>query len=437
MSTSASSGISTRRLSKRAPELNIDELYKERKQEILEYHEKTDTLKGGLHATRSFDATYWQNRTAVAQSLVRQTVLNRKISIAKLANETHLSRKESTEVFEQTEDAQSSRELEQAQLMDQRLCERQSERLAKPGFASAVERAWVKFYTSSTLGLGIKAFAAGDRKASDQSKFRKELEEVSDQMHPDPKRKGYWWCPITRSYHPSSAMKAAHLYPWKSGQDAMIAIFGEDGNDELFSARNGLLLSTSAETYLDNGAIALVPAIDDESSSEQIEQWNTASVKEYKLRILRPKEKGMDESCNYSSDLTWKELDNQPVAFRSEYRPRARYLYYAYCVALLRLAYNVEKRPVALKSSLGKKYWGTTGEYLKKSMIRGFVDAVGHEFDDLMEDSLSDDEDESDPTILASANAQILRSHAEQDTELPVLSTVEDDEEESETTAEE
>ena len=379
---------------------------------------------------------YWQNRTAVAESLVRQTVLNRKISIAKLANETHLSHKESTEVFEQTEDAQRSLELEQAQLMDQKLCERQLERLTKLGFTSAVERAWVKFYTSSSLGLGIKAFAAGDRKSSDQSKFRKELKEVSNQMHSDPRRKGWWWCPITRSYHDSLTMKATHLYPWKSGQDAMIAIFGEDANKELFSARNGLLLSATAEFYLDNGAIALVPAIDDGSSSDQIEQWNTASVKEYKIRILRPKETGMDGCCSYVSDLTWKELDNQPVTFRSEYRPRARYFYYAYCVALLRLAYNVEKRPIALKTSLGEKHWGSTGKYLNKSMIRAFVDAVSHEFDDLMEDSLSDDEDEPDPTILASANAQILRFHAEQDTELRVLSTVEDDEEELETTEE-
>ena len=357
-------------------------------------------------------------------------MLNRKISIAELADETHMSYKESTGAFEQTEDAQSSRELEKAQFMDQKLCEKQSEQLAKPGSASAMEHAWVKFYTSSTLGLGVKILAAGDRATSDQTKFRKELEEVSKQMHPEPVRKGYWWCPITSSYHSSLAMVATHLYPWKSGQDAMIAIFGEEATGELFSARNGLLLSTSAANYLDNGAIALVPAIDNESSSEQIEEWNAASVKEYKIRILRPREKGMDELCAYSSDLTWKELENQPVTFRSEYRPRARYLYYAYCVALLRLAYNVEKKPVALKTSLGKKYWGSTGRYLKGSMIRGFVDAVGHEFDELIEDLLSDDEDEPDPTILASANAQILRSYAEHNTERRILSTVEDDEEE-------
>ena len=123
---------------------------------------------------------------------MRQIVLNRKISIAELANETHLSHNESTEVFEQTEDAQRSRELEQAQRMDQKICERQLERLAKPGFASALEPAWVKVYTSSTLGLGIESLAAEDREISDQTKFRKRLEEVSEQMHPDPVRKGYW-----------------------------------------------------------------------------------------------------------------------------------------------------------------------------------------------------------------------------------------------------
>ena len=368
---------------------------------------------------------YWQNRTAVAESLVYQTVLKRKISIAELANTTHLSHKESIEIFEQTEDARTSQELEQAQRMDQQLCQRQSERLARPGIASAMERAWVEFYTSSTLGLGSRSFAARNR-----TKSRRELEEVSKQMHPVPVKKGYWWCPITSSYHSSSAMTAAHLYPWKSGQNAMAEIFGEEATGELFSARNGLLLSTSAERYLDSGAIAFVPAIGDEPSSEQTEAWNAASVKEYKIRVLRPKDKGMDELCAYSSNLTWKELENQPVTFQGEYRPRARYLYYAYCVALLRLAYSVEKKPVALKTSLGMKNWGATASYLRKSMVRGFVNAVGHDFDELMEDSLSDDEDEPDPTILASANAQILRSYAEHNTEHPILSTVEDDEEE-------
>ena len=232
-------------------------------------------------------------------------------------------------------------------------------------------------------------------------------------------------------------MTAAHLYPWESGQEAMTAIFGEIANGELFSAQNGLLLSTSAKIYLDNGAMAIVPAIDEESSSDQIDAWNAASAQEYKIRVLQPQEKGMNETITYLSNLTWKELDNQPVTFQSDLRPRARYLYYAYCVALLRLAYNVDKRPIALRSSLGTKDWGTTGRYLEKSMVQGFVDAVGGEFDGLMGDALSDDDEEPDPTILALANAQILRSHAEHNTDLRILSTVDDDEEEWETTDEE
>ena len=66
---------------------------------------------------------------------------------------------------------------------------------AEPGFACAIKRVCIKFYTSSALGFGMKDFDAGYRKTLDQTKFRKELEEVSKQMHSEPVRKGYWWCP--------------------------------------------------------------------------------------------------------------------------------------------------------------------------------------------------------------------------------------------------
>ena len=66
-------------------------------------------------------------------------------------------------------------------------------------------------------------------------------------------------------------MVAAHLFPWQSGQDAMAAIFGKDANNELFSSRNGLVISGTAKMFLDNGAVALVPAVDYDTSSAQVE----------------------------------------------------------------------------------------------------------------------------------------------------------------------
>ena len=57
MSSSISLGILATRSSIRAPELKLEELYKERNLETGDYLARTDRLKSGLHATRSFDAT--------------------------------------------------------------------------------------------------------------------------------------------------------------------------------------------------------------------------------------------------------------------------------------------------------------------------------------------------------------------------------------------
>ena len=138
-------------------------------------------------------------------------------------------------------------------------------------------------------------------------------------------------------------MVAAHPFPWQSGQDAMAAIFGEDANNELFSSRNGLLISGTAKMFLDNGTVALGPAIDYDISSAQIELWNALPVKQYRLRISRPNDECMDEMVSSDSNITWKEMDNKPVTFRSHYCPRASYLCYVYFVAPLCLAYNMEK----------------------------------------------------------------------------------------------
>ena len=60
-----------------------------------------------------------------------------------------------------------------------------------------------------------------------------------DSDHPDPDKQ-VLWCPITGLYWPTQMIVAGHLFPWKSGQDTMDAIF-ERLDDELFRAENGIL----------------------------------------------------------------------------------------------------------------------------------------------------------------------------------------------------
>lgn len=367
---------------------------------------------------------------------MQHTKLSRKISSTKFAISKGLAEKESIEAFNQTKEAQKLHEQEEAQRMDHRLCEKQSQRLRKTSFAESTQRAWVKFYTSSKLGLDSQKLGAGSRDAHMQSTFRQNLLALTGQVDPV-ERNARAWCPIMSTWMSTRSMVAAHIFPWKSGQDAMIAIFGPEADRELFSPYNGMLLSRDAEEKFDNGALVLVPRVSDLASAGEIRAWNEAEIKQYKIRVIRPKDADMNELCHPSSDITWNELENEPVTFQGSFRPRARYLYYAYCAAMLRRAYNVETRTDALQNSLGQKFWGTVGPYIRKSMLRGFVEELGHGFDGLMDGAIPNGDDEPDETGIASANAQILRSHdqqeeQEEDIDKPVYSTVLDEESDDE-----
>lgn len=116
------------------------------------------------------------------------------------------------------------------------------------------------------------------------------------------------------------SMVAAHIFPWKSSQDAMVAIFGSGADGELFAPNNGMLIPFVAEKF-DNGALMLVPRVSDLASACEIRAWNEAEIKQYKIGVIRPKDADMNKFCHPSSDKTWKDLDNEPVTFKGTSAP--------------------------------------------------------------------------------------------------------------------
>lgn len=281
--------------------------------------------------------------------------MQRKISIVQLAEREGIEVAASAAIFDETEEAKRLNERANAQDMNRVLCRKQSQLLKKKGFAASLRSAWVKLYTSSKLGRDIKKLSAGPRNSSVQAYFRAELMKVTEQVCSDEQEDSIW-CPIISRWSNAEYVIAAHIFPWKSGQDAMTAIFGEDAIDELFSAKNGMLLSKRAKKNFNSGAIALVPRVSSLTNAAEIKAWNEAPVKEYKIRVMRSGPE-MNKKCDAQPSYTWMQLDNQPVTFKGSFRPRTRYLYYAYCVAVLRQAYNGQSRSEAPKDSLGQMYW--------------------------------------------------------------------------------
>lgn len=67
---------------------------------------------------------------------------------------------------------------------------------------------------------------------------------------------------------------------------------------------------------------------------------------------------------------------------------------------------------------VGKKYWGSAGPYMKRNMLLGFVEEMGHEYEHLMEGAMEADDDDGDdgdkPTEVAVmlANESVLEKRA-------------------------
>ena len=152
----------------------------------------------------------------------------------------------------------------------------------------------------------------------------------------------------------------------------------------------------------------IVPNVPDEPTTEQVKQWGLSSPKEYKIRVLNPDAKTMNMPI-MTTDKLWKEVDGKLIEFRSDFRPRAQYLYFAYCAAMLRRSFAGKQLQVS-KSELRKKYWETPGKYMRESMLLGFVEQMGHDYDHLLEGKIEEENAVADIRCLDAANNAIQDS---------------------------
>lgn len=268
-------------------------------------------------------------------------------------------------------------------------------------------RLFMRCFTKSSAGLGA---TAGKRSSRDQKKFKADLIEASNASHPNPQVEQYW-CPILGSFKDRHAMKAAHIFPYSHGQDLMTDIFGAEENEknELFSANNGMLIHGAAEERFDKGHFVIVPSTNDESA-EEIEAWHKSTAKKYKIRVIDRDAKMMKKFLPLPmEDKKWVDLDGRELQFLSSHRPRARYLYYHYCVQMLRRSYHQNEHEEILRDHLNKKFWGTPGPYLRKSYLLALVQEIGSE--DFLDGAETPQETvEVDFTVLAAANDAVKTS---------------------------
>ena len=123
----------------------------------------------------------------------------------------------------------------------------------------------------------------------------------------------------------------------------MDAMFGATNPPELFSTRNGLLLFSALEDNFDKGVLVIVPDLPDRPPRNRLAAWLKSPTREYKLRIIDTSWELIDDPVD-ARGLAWRQLDGRRLLFRSEHRPAARYLYFHYCIQVLRRAWKARGR---------------------------------------------------------------------------------------------
>ena len=319
--------------------------------------------------------------------------------------------------FSQSEKAMRLRQQFKALEEDERLYRTQAELLSYGPtcreLGKSRRRAFIELFTTSKIGLGITSTGRGRRDTSVQSQFRADCINAYHSGNPDP-RGDFLWCPIVKAWVLQFHATAAHLFAYMHGQAVMDSIFGSMKTPELLSPLNGMIISDYAERKFDCGFMAIVPNLPDHPTQAQIALWNASEPKAYKIRILDLEDPQAHKLIRPESNQTWRDLDSTNVEFRSAFRPHDRYLYFHYCVQILRRAWKADRKAAEqIKKEFGKGYWGTVGPYLPESMLRAFVEELGHEYQELLAGKLDDKataNKEDRNLLIAVASSQVKAS---------------------------
>ncbi|KAK2762018.1 hypothetical protein FQN53_007588 [Emmonsiellopsis sp. PD_33] len=381
----------------------------ERQQELHSLTKSITEKRKKLRPKRSFSKPYWYTTRDILQDEIKR-------------NEVHL--KNALEAFILSrapgswKDDPTVRVIyadRQRLLYKDRQFKKHMERLAGDGDdvdARSQRRAFFEQFTAGRLGLDIVA-GAGKRDSNDQSKFRDSMIEAYACRHPDGEpRSDELWCPIVSAWVYKAHTKAGHLFSYKHGQDTMTAIFGQTEEPELFHPRNGLIMFNPIEDMFDCGFLVIIPDIpNDNPTADDIRRWQTTHPREYKLHILDMNHPTASKPVGTIQNKMWKDLHGKRLEFRSDARPRARYLYFHYLTQILRYAWHERfKGEILRETEMEKNVWATPGRYIKRSFIRAFIEEVGHEYEHLFwgpEEGGPQDQDDFDDCFLQACVDQV------------------------------
>lgn len=329
-----------------------------------------------INPSQSPDASYWLSAAAAGVVAAKMHEAEIKLAIEEWKKQND-DRTGNTIEWWSTQEARYIVLKLQAAVYEKKLYMQQAEKIQRGGPGAPQS-----MFTTSQVGLGVQKTDVGKRSKSQQSKFKQAITRAYDAAATDPKKPEV----ITELYDSATGnllfpehIRAAYIVPHLLGPDVLIALFGSNVEGELDTPYNGLLLQTRVEKAMDDGAIAIVPDLPDNPSTEQVATWESTEPKEYRWRVIDDKAEIVDQKFEGGSGMKIRDLSNKRLFFKNNVRPRARYLYFLFIVAQLKLAWRHDYcyNPAdVLKKQLG---WGVTKDrYLKRAFLLALSEEIGH-----------------------------------------------------------
>ncbi|KAF5006945.1 hypothetical protein FDECE_6703 [Fusarium decemcellulare] len=253
---------------------------------------------------------------------------------------------------------------------------------------------WVRLFATSKVGFNISG-QAGPRNNSQQSNM---VQAMGKAYCPEPPVEDCRWDPVLHIWYESSTVHAAHLFPWRQMQ-SMDDIFDKGFVGELFSPLNGLFLHVRVEQALDKGLTAMVPDVNLEPAdphlpqlgqkerNERCRQSESQTVKDYKVVVVN-KSSPLLKKVYFAEDRfgisTLEELDGRQLRFQTDFRPRARYIWWTFLNTVLQTVWESNGKVQRDEVRKCTRYWGSPGNYVKKNQLLGFVEELGQDVESIL-----------------------------------------------------
>ena len=139
------------------------------------------------------------------------------------------------------------------------------------------------------------------------------------------------------------------------------------------------------EPLLDDGSIAIVPNTDDKGEEE------------LRIRVLERNKRWMDDPSPFNN-LCRRDLQDRRLVFKGPNRPKKRYLYFMYLIALHKCVENDRTEGRRAEMARSRKVFASLIPSLRASMVPAFAAQLGQDIAPLMPEHEAAAEEELDKT---------------------------------------